>query len=495
LLASLIFAAASAVAPAAVASTDLSCTPAELAGTGLRGPARLLPGMGRFTMRITTSAPEAQRFFDQGLVLGFGFNFAEAVRSFTEAARLDPQCAMCRWGIAWARGPSVNHEMTKTDAQAAFESAVLANALAPKASDRERALIAALAQRYAGRADAPRAPLDRAYAEAMRTLALQYPRDADVLTLAAEALMVPQGREYWTSDGRRQPWTAEIEALLARALESDREHIGALHYWIHVHEFGPEPAKALAEAERIGALAPGAGHLVHMPAHTFARLGRWRDAVEANRRAVEADLAYLRLSGADPEYAAGYIAHNYHFLWATALRAGDRDLASKAAEVLANGAAASGFPGPRAGTQHHFLALPLYTQVYFGDWAGLQAAPQPRPASAYASAVWHWGRGMGAAREGRVGEARAELRKAEAAARKRVLVKLELKQTNTLAAVLDVALWTLRAEIALAAGDRAAALRNARSAVEAEARLAADEPPAWHAPAGELLARISSSRS
>ena len=476
--------------PAVAASPDLSCSPAELAGTGLSGPARLLPGMGSYRLATVSASTEAQRFFDQGVVLAFGFNFAEAIRSFTEAARLDPQCALCRWGIAWARGPSVNHDMTATDAQAAFEASSLAQSLAPRAAPPERALIAALAKRYANRADAPRGPYDDAYADAMRALARAHPDDADILTLAAEALMVPNGRDYWTQDGKMHPWTPEPAALLERAMKLAPNHPGALHYWIHLHEFGPEPQKAVAAAERIGALAPGAGHLVHMPAHTFARVGRYEDAVAANRRAVQADLDYLRAAGADPAYASGYIAHNYHFLWWSALMAGDETNGMLAAGVLSAGAAAQDFSGPAGATQQHFRVLPLHTLVRFGKWEAILAERRPTPATAYTDGVWHWARGMALARQGKSREASIELAAARKAGRDPALARQAFKSTNSLASLLAVANGMLAAEVAAASGRFGEAEKLARAAVKAEDALQEDEPPAWHAPTRQTLGAV-----
>lgn len=474
----------------AAALPEISCSPSELAGSGLTGPPRLLPGMGSHHFPITTRNAEAQRFFDQGLVLGWGFNFAEAARSFAQAARLDPQCAMCRWGIAWARGPSVNHDMSAADAMAAWEAIAIAGALARNATPREQALVAALGTRYAPRADAPREPLDEAYAQAMRGLARRYPEDADILTLAAEALMVPRGRDYWTRDGHPLPWTGEIAALAARAMALAPEHPGANHYWIHLHEFGPQPERALAAAERMGALAPGVGHLVHMPAHTFMRLGRYDDAVEANRRAAAADLAYLRAAGADPEYAAGYVVHNYHFLWSAALMAGNREAALQAAAILAGAAEVQDLSGPRGATLQHFRVLPLLTQVRFGLWRGILDAPPPDGETAYMRGVRAWARGMAFARTGRVKDAKSALRVAKAALRVPELKRLEFKNANSLAALLAVAVELLRAEVAMAAGDGNAAVAHARAAVAEEEKLAPDEPPAWGLPARQYLGAV-----
>jgi tetratricopeptide (TPR) repeat protein len=268
------------------------------------------------------------------------------------------------------------------------------------------------------------------------------------------------------------------------------DHPGAAHYWIHVHEFGPTPEKALAAAERIASLAPGAGHLVHMPAHTYARLGRWNDAVAANRRAVEADLAYLRTAGADREYAAGYIAHNYHFLWSAALMAGEEGSAGVAAGVLAALAETQGYDGPRGSTLQHFRVLPLHTLVRFGRWDEILAAARPLPASSYTDATWRWARAMAFARTARTRQARAELAGMRSAMRDPMLARQEFKNTHSLAALSAIALGLGRAELALAEGRYAEAVSHARAALKAEDRLAPDEPEAWHMPSRQVLGAI-----
>ncbi len=253
---------------------------------------RLLEGLGEYHFPITSDVPAARRYFDQGMILAWGFNSAEAERSFREASRLDPNCAMCRWGIAYALGPSINHDLDEAAAKIAYEAVREARALSRNAGERERALIGALAKRYSAHPTASRSTLDAAYAAAMRAVAQQFARDADVLTLYAEALMTPRGRDYWRRDGTPQPWTPRIVSILERALRLFPDHPGANHYYVHALEDAPDLSRALPSAERLARIAPGAGHLVHMSAHVYFGLGRYAAAALANEKAIAADRQY-----------------------------------------------------------------------------------------------------------------------------------------------------------------------------------------------------------
>ncbi|MEW6688452.1 MAG: hypothetical protein AB1452_05085 [Pseudomonadota bacterium] len=445
--------------------------------------ARLLEGMGDYRLGITTTEPVAQRFFDQGLVLAWGFNFAQALRSFLEAARLDPSCAMCWWGAAYALGPSINHDMDGASAAAAYRHVRRASGTARRASAKERVLIRALAKRYRPGPHTDRAKLDAAYAGAMREAARRFPDDADIATLLADALMVPHGRDYWSRSGSPRRWTPEILELLERALRLAPDHPGANHFYVHVLEDSPYPERARASAERLQTLAPGVAHLVHMPAHVLLRLGDYAGAARANRSAIAADRATLEASDADPRYVAGYAVHNQHFLWFASIMAGDGNAAAAAADELARHAESAAGWRSATGTQQHFLALPLYTQVRFGRWEAILAAPRPARATAYTEGVWHYARGMAYLRGGEPGKAREELRRLNARLRGATRDAVALKNVNPLSRLLSIPARLLQAELAAAGGDTLAALAQGRAAVRIEAELDADEPPAWHMPA------------
>ena len=448
----------------------------------------LVEGLGSHSMPITTREPQAQRYFDQGLVLAWGFHFAAAERSFRRAAELDPQCAMCRWGIALALGPSINHDPTPRQVEAARAASREAVALADGASARERGLIEAQARRYpAGREDAD----DEAYAHAMRALARRHPRDADVLTLAADALMSPHGRDYWRRDGRPQEWTRMILETLDRAVRVAPGHPGAHHFRIHVLEDSPHPQRALDSADRLPALVPGLGHLVHMPTHVYFRLGRYADAATANERAIAADRALLEAIGHDPAYVAGYALHNHHFLWTAAMMSGRLEKAAASAAVLARHAE-SVPPGIRTpgGTLQLFASLPLLTQVRFGQWERILREPQPRPATAFTQGIHHYARAMALARTGRAAEAGRELDELATAQELAAREGETLKNANALWSLLAIARRIAEAEAAQAAGDPVLAIERARAAVALEDTLEADEPPAWVLPARHFLGAL-----
>jgi len=449
--------------------------------------ARLLEGMGQYRFAISTAAPLAQRFFDQGLVLAWGFNFTEAGRSFLEAARLDPACAMCRWGAAYALAPSINHDMDAAQAAAAARHVRRASELAAAATPKERALIEALRARYGA---GPRETLDAAYAKALREVARRFPEDADVLTLLADALMVPHGRDYWRKSGAPRPWTGEILALLEKALALAPDHPGANHFYVHMLEDSPTPERARDSARRLQTIAPGVGHLVHMPAHVLLRLGDYAGTVQANRNAIAADRALLQSAGADPRYHAGYVLHNHHFLWYAALMAGDSSAASAAAAEVAAYAGSAAGAGSAGGTRQHFLALPLYTQVRFGRWEAILAAPRPTPASAYTDGVWHYARGMAYLRGGQQDRAVGELRELQGKHRATRQESAALKNVIPLATLLAIPAYLLQAELSAARGERAEARKQARAAVKIESGLDTDEPPAWHMPARHTLGAL-----
>jgi tetratricopeptide (TPR) repeat protein len=461
---------------------SLCLTPA-----GFDGAPRLLAGMGEYSWPLPGVTPQVQRWFNQGLVLAWGFNFSAAEASFREAARLDPACALCWWGVAYAAGPSVNHDMSADDRARAAEAMARAQALAPAQDARSRALIAASALRYAEPSQADRSAQDAAYAQALARLARARPEDADLATLWAEALMVPNGRDYWRKDGRPQPWTEEILRVLQAALRAAPDHPGANHLYVHALEDAPAArvTAALDSAQRLARVAPGAGHLVHMPAHVYFRLGRYDEAVAANRAALDSDRAQFGASPASAAYVSGYTDHNRHFLWASALMAGDGALAAAEAQTLARDAGTQG-----AGTAEHLRALPLYTAWRFGRWEALASAPRPQPHHAYTDAVWRLARAMAALRQGELSAAQRELAAAE---RDLEVVQRKggrLKNTHGLPQLAGLARYLVAAELAQVEGRRDEALRHARAAVLAEDALDFDEPPAWQLPARQVLGAL-----
>ena len=380
------------------------------------GQARLYDNLGTWHRKITTRSPEAQRYFDQGLRLLYAFNLEEAQRSFEQATKLDPRCASCFWGVGMSLGPHINMAALPDRTRAAHAATGKAAALAAKATPVERALIAALGRRYSDPppADLPaQKALDNAYADAMNEVRKRFPADDDVAALTAEAWMDLRPWGLWTFDGKPRPGTEQIVATLEKILARNPDHPGANHYYIHAVEASPHPERAVPSADRIARLSPGAAHIVHMPSHIYARVGRWGDAAEANRQAIGVDRAYLAQSGPLNFYSM-YVAHNYQFLWYVALMSG------RGAEALENARATTAqapvemmreMPG-----LDFVLGYPIWTLVALERWDEVLAEPAPPAELAYATGVWHTARGIALARTGRHDEAAKELEQVRAAA-------------------------------------------------------------------------------
>jgi tetratricopeptide (TPR) repeat protein len=448
--------------------------------------APLFGGMGSHTAPDVSRSALARRYFAQAMVLTWGFNPAEAARSFGAALRADPACAPAAWGLAWALGPTINADMAPSDAARVDEALRRARALAATAAPRWRGLIGALVARHptAGTASVD----DEAYAHRMRALAQRHPRDADVLTLAAEAAMNLHPYDWWQRDGRARPWTREIAARLEAALTLAPDHPGAHHSFVHLMETSPSPQRALASADRLATLVPGSGHLLHMPAHIYMRVGRYAAASAANERSIAADRRYLEQVDTQGAYRVGYLAHNHHFLWASASMEGRSRVAIEAARA-AYPAACGSTPGARgSGTLQHYQVLPLYALVRFGRWHEiLNQTPPPEGNDPYPLALWHYARATASTRTGRLGDAQAALAALQSVADDPALASVRVKSINAAAALVRVALLTLRADIAAAQGDHERALSWLREAVETEDTLEHDEPHLWLAPTRHAL--------
>ena len=297
----------------------------------------LYAGLGAMGMTITTAQPEAQAYFDQGLRLAWGFNHAEARRSFAHAGKLDPNCAMCFWGEAFVMGPNINDAMDAADTLPAWEAISRARELAGAVTAKEAALIEALAARYAADPSAERPALDQAWAEAIAKVAAAYPEDAEIQVLYADAMMNLQPWDYWEADGvTPKGYGGEIVAVLERTLALAPDHPGAAHLYIHAVEASADPGRAEAAADALRGAAPAAGHLTHMPAHIYARVGRHHDSIAVNRDAAAADEAFLAQAGeaVSPLWRFGYYPHNVHYLLVSAQMSGLKDEVIPAAEKL-----------------------------------------------------------------------------------------------------------------------------------------------------------------
>jgi tetratricopeptide (TPR) repeat protein len=450
------------------------------------GPAPTLrDDLGDHSFRVTTAVPLAQRWFDQGLILAWGFNHEEARRAFREAQRLDPACAICAWGEAFVLGPNINAPMPAAAVPEAMAAIARAERLAGAARPLERALIQALARRYAADPAADRAALDRAYAEAMTEVAAAFPAVDEVQVLLADALMNLQPWDYWQADratpkGRTAEQLAALETVLAR----NPDHPGAIHLYIHTVEASSAPERAAPFAERLGALVPGAGHLVHMPAHIWYRIGRYADSLEANVRAVAADEAYLAATTGNDAYRYTYYPHNVHFLLVSAQMAGARATAVAAAEKLArvlSDEVAEEVPWVQA-----IKTAPDFLHAQMSEPAAILARPHPGGRFPLVLGTWHYARGVALALDGRIGEARAEQ---AAIARIRAETDFAALEAGGLpaSAVLEIAELVLEGRIAQAGGRHGEAAAAFERAALVETALAYQEPPYWYYPVDQSL--------
>ena len=448
-------------------------------------PPVLLPGLGQLHHPISTRNPEAQRFFDQGLALVFAFNHEEAARSFRRASELDAESAMAFWGVALALGPCINLDVDPPHEKGAYEAVKKALLLAPSATERERAYIQALSKRYSSDPKVDLRKLDAQYANAMRELHKHYPDDLDAATLFAESLMDLHPWKQWALDGRPTEGTEEIIAVLESVLRRDPNHLGANHYYIHATESSPHPEWALASAKRLEILAPDAGHLVHMPAHTYMRVGDYAAAANSNALAADADRAYFRETGTSGSmYDMMYYCHNLHFLAASYSMAGDFAHAKQAADAVAAHAAPMLHDMPMAET---YVPYPIFILVRFHRWNDILALPAPSPGMAMTNAFWRFARGSAFAAKGQIAKAAAE-RQILATARKETPADVEFSFSfNKAQRFLDLAENILDARIAAAKGDHTQAISYWEKAVEVEDKLYYGEPPEWFYPVRESL--------
>ena len=460
--------------------------PSVYAGEADKPGAPVFEGLGAHQHPISTHSTQTQMFFNQGVNLMFGFNHAEAIRSFREAARLDPDCAMCWWGVAMALGPNINLPMPPDAVAPAMAALGKAQALKDEASPEERAWIEALAARYSADPKADRHALDEAFAAAMGALWKAHPDDLDAGVFYAEAMMDTQPWDYWQLDGHTPKGHAlDIVATLETVIKRDPENPGALHLYIHALEATDHPERAEAAADELEKLMPGAGHIVHMPSHIYYRVGRYADAERVNEQAALVDEAYIAACKAQGYYPAGYYGHNIHFLWTSAEMAGRYQTAIDAARRLVKAVDAFNLAAQLPSAELYAFT-PMATLVRFEKWDAVLAEPPPPKTLTLDRAVDLYARGTAYAAKGDVKDAQAQRAALDAVIAASDFSRYDAanvpaKQLATLA--LDL----LDGEIARAQGDLDGAVTHFRAAYDLQLSLPYTEPPWWHQPVSHVL--------
>ncbi len=441
-----------------------------------------LQNVGQYVFPVSTKSARAQLFVNQGINLSYAFNHAEAGRAFREAARLDPSLAMAYWGQALVLGPNINAAMEPADEAPAYAAIRKARTLAPGATPRERALINALAARYTGRPE-DRVTRDRAYSDAMRDVHRRFPNDLDAAVLYVESLMDLRPWGYWMSDGTPHEGVAEGVALIERVMKQKADHPGALHLYIHLME-AHQPKKAEAAADRLLPLAPAAGHLVHMPAHIYQRVGRYADAMKSNELAISADEDYIRQCRAQGLYPLAYYPHNLHFLWFAASFDGQSKVAIDAARATASKVDADTLKAmPMLAA---FKVVPYYALTRFGHWDEMLKEPAPGADNAFLFGTYHYARGLALVATGRLAEAEEALSIVRHTLTDKSL-DAPLFSPNSGISVLAIAPEMLAGEIALARRQFDAAIAHFERTVRLEDGLIYTEPSEWHYPPRQAL--------
>lgn len=446
-------------------------------------PITLQPGMGNLHHPIATTNPDAQKFFDQGLTLIYGFNHGDAERSFRRAAELDPSSPIPWWGIALALGPNYNLDVDPEREKAAYDAIQKALSLSSNAPAAEQAYIKALAARYTNDPSADYRQLALAYRDAMRRLAATYPDDPDAVTLYAESMMDLNPWLLWTADGRPADGTTEIVAQLEAVLRAYPNHVGANHFYIHAVEASPNPERALPSAARLQTLVPDAGHLIHMPAHIYQRTGGFQDAANSNVAAIKADRAYVERTGTQGSlYDMMYYTHNLHFLTMACAMQGNSKCAIDTSQEMVRHVSPAVKEMPML---ESFVAWLPFMLARFQRWSDILALPRPDLSLSIDSGAWHYARGLAFT-------AKADSKSAlsERDALSAIVAKMPEDAPfglNHAKTALQVAAAVLDGKMAAAAGNTAAALADYRKAVTLQDQLKYDEPQDWYYPVRETL--------
>ena len=445
--------------------------------------APLFKDLGQHSRPVRTESTQTQRFFNQGLTLAYGFNHSEAARSFSAAASLDPDCAMAWWGLAWVLGPNINKEMDPADYERAHRAAQRALETADTAE--ELAWARAISARYSATPPSDRSLLDEAFARGMKAVVQAYPADMDAATIYAEALMDLSPWEYWSKEGEPLNHTQEIVEVLEGVLQQAPNHPGALHYYIHAVEASRNPGRAEWCADRLGGLVPGAGHLVHMPAHIYIRIGRYHDASEANLRAAAADESYISQCRVQGFYPAAYYPHNIHFLWASAQMEGRAELAIESARRVVR--AIDSEMVDEVPALEEFLPTPFYALARFARWEELLAQPEPPAQYPFTLGMYDHAVGLAHVAKGQLSEAYERQKRLARSASSAAMEELVMLSGASAADLLALADLVLQAEIAKSEGRVEVSFALLKRAIEAQDALPYSEPPPFYFPIRQLL--------
>ncbi|MEP6550307.1 MAG: tetratricopeptide repeat protein [Gemmatimonadales bacterium] len=438
---------------------------------------RLYTDLGTYHKDIGTRDPDAQQYFDQGLRLLYGFNHGEAIRSFTRAAELDPKCAMCYWGIAYAYGPHVNAGMDSASGVKAYEAVQKARAVSTTAPAWQRAYVDAIGARYAAVPPTNRASLDSAYSRAMWRASSKYPKDLDAATLAAESSMDLSPWNYWTAEGKPYPGTAELVKKLESVIARNPDHPGACHFYIHAVE-AADPELAVPCAERLARLMPGEGHMVHMPAHIYIRVGRYKDAAASNVHAIHMDEGFLEGQAQSTLYTLGYYPHNIHFLAFASSMAGRSAQAIEAAKMLKSKVSVD--VAKDVEMLQEMVPYYVLTLTTFGHWDDILAEPLPPSGLRLATAMAYYARGVAYAAKGDFANARVALDTVMA-------INAATPADAASKDPISIAMHALMGEIAARSGKPEAAVPHFQEALAIESKGLYSEPPHWYYPVRQSL--------
>ena len=469
----------------ALAVVFLAAVPAISQDATTPKPVFLMQGLSSLHHPVSTKVPEAQQFFDQGLRLVYAFNHDEAARAFHRAAELDPQLAMAWWGVALAVGPNYNQPVDPEHEKIAVDAVDKAESLAAAAPQIEKDYIHAIARRFSRDGSPNYQQLNIDYANAMRALSQKYPDDLDAATLFADSVMNLHPWKLWRADGTPADGTNEVVSTLEGVLRRDPDHIGAMHLYIHAVEASPHPERALPYADRIAALAPAAGHLVHMPAHIYERTGNYNGARQHNADAAKADEEYAAATNLPGMYMMMYFSHNLHFGAIAATMQGHCAAAKASADRLAANLEPAVKEMPMV---EPFLGVPLAVAVRCGRWDDLLQMREPHAQTPALKAFWLYAHGLALVARGKTAEAESAAEQLNALEKATPRDDIFMPPVeNHSWQIYRIAADILSARIAAAKGNPQASIELLGDAVANQDQLLYNEPADWYYPVRESL--------